>query len=577
MRHRQTPRLAPILCALALLAACAARSSGPQPAADTLVDVQLLALNDFHGALEPPTGSNGRMGGVDAGGVEFLATHLARLRATNPHTLTVAAGDNIGASALLSGMFHDEPAIEALGAAGLDVSTVGNHEFDEGWDELYRIQHGGCHPVDGCQDGTPFAGAPFEILAANVTIDPARVGADALTRSGWTPKPGGAQALLPAYTIREIGGVRIGFIGLVLRGTAEIVPKPGIRGLSFLPEVQAGNDAVAALTRQGVRAIVVLIHEGGQPATSDPNGCGVTGPIVPITRGLSDEVDVVVSGHSHRSYVCTVGNTLLTSAESLGRLVTKIDLQIDRRTGDVVAKRANNVIVTRDVPRDPAQTRLLDHYRPSYHAAADRIVGTVSAPLTRATLPSGESAYGDIVADAFLDAGRRVDARAVAALVNPGGLRGDLSGDDPADDGVPRTVRYVEAFDSLPFGNRVAVRTISGDALARMLEEQFDNPDPGARKILQVSSGFTYAYDSLKPAGQRVDRSTIRVAGKPLDLSHGYRIVSSDFIWSGGDEFSTASEGTDPVDAGADVDALLAYLGAHSPVAPGRRDRMRGR
>jgi 5'-nucleotidase len=535
--------------------------------------VQLLAFNDFHGTLEPATGSNGRIGSTDAGGVEFLATHLARLEATNPNTLIVTAGDNIGASTLLSGMFHDEPAIEALGAAGVDLAAVGNHEFDEGWAELYRMQAGGCHPVDGCQDATPFAGARFQFLSANVALDPARVDPAALARSGWTPRGSGPQTLFPAFSVREVGGVRVGFVGLVLEGTPDIVSQAGIQGLTFRSEVEAGNEAVAALVRQGVEAIVVLIHEGGRPETADPNGCGVTGPIVAIAEGLSDEVDVIVSGHTHRSYICTIDGKLLTSAESLGRLVTDIDLRVDRRTGDVVSKTAANVIVTRDVEPGAAQTALMAHYRPFYGPLANRPVGTITAPLTREPTPAGESAYGDVVADAFLEAGKAVDALAVFAFINPGSLRSDVTG-DPGAAGAPRQVRYVQAFDSLPFGNRVVVRSITGGQIVRLLEQQFDNPEPGSTKILQLSAGFTYAYDASRPSGQRIVRDSLRIGGAPLDPARSYRVVSNDFVWGGGDAFSVATEATNPIDAGADSDVLIAYLMKHSPVAPGPQDRI---
>ncbi|MGE0444057.1 MAG: bifunctional UDP-sugar hydrolase/5'-nucleotidase [Vicinamibacterales bacterium] len=555
------------------LAGCASRSAGPAAAGSVPVDVQILAFNDFHGTLEPAAGSNGRIGSTDAGGVAFLATHLARLEATNPNTVIVTAGDSIGASTLLSGMFHDEPTIEALAAAGVDLSTVGNHEFDEGWAELYRMQVGGCHPADGCQDGTPFAGAGFEFLSANVALDPAAVDPAAMARSGWTPRGTGAQTLFPAYSVREIGGVRIGFIGLVLEGTPDIVSKAGLRGLTFRPEAEAGNEAVAALVAQGVQAIVVLIHEGGRPDSPDRNGCGVAGPIVAIAEGLSDEVDVIVSGHTHRSYICTIANKLVTSAESLGRLVTDIDLQIDRGTGEIISKRATNVIVTRDVAPDAAQEALMAHYRPFYGPLADRSVGTITQPLTRATTPAGESAFGDIVADAFLEAGKGADARVVFAFINPGSLRSDLTGDAGAA-GQPRQVRYVQAFDSLPFGNRVIVRSMTGEQIVRLLEQQFDNPEPGSAKILQLSAGFTYAFDPARPAGQRIDRGSIRIGGEPLDPARSYRVVSNDFVFGGGDAFAAATEATDPLDAGADSDVLIDYLMKHSPVAPGPQDRI---
>jgi 5'-nucleotidase len=557
---------------------CAPRTGAPRTAgAPDIVDIQLLAFNDFHGSLDPVAGSNGRIGVVDAGGVEFLATHLARLRAANPNTLIVAAGDNIGASTLLSGMFHDEPTIEALSEAGVDISTVGNHEFDEGWAELYRMQTGGCHPVDGCQDKTPFAGARFEFLSANVLLEPSLLDPRQAGQSKWRLTGTGPQTLFPAFTIKELSGIKVGFIGLVTQTTPDIVSPEGLRGVTFGAEVDAGNRAAAALALQGVKSIVVVIHEGGTPATEDPNGCGVSGPIVDIVNGLSDDVDVVISGHTHESYVCTIDSKLVTSAESLGRLITDIDIRVDRRTGDVVSKRAENVIVTRDVAKSADVTRLLEHYRPFYASLGNRPIGAVTEPITRAANAAGESPLGAMVADAFLEAGRAVDRTAVFSLVNPGSLRSDVTGRPPAADGGPRPVVYADAFDTLPFGNRIIVRTLTGEALLRMLEQQFDNPSAPSSKMLQVAGELTYAHDFSKPAGQRIDRASVMIAGRSLDPAARYRIVSNDFVWGGGDAFTAAKEATDPQDAGVDAETLVAYFDKHSPIAPPAQNRIHTR
>jgi 5'-nucleotidase len=337
--------------------------------------------------------------------------------------------------------------------------------------------------------------------------------------------------------------------------------------------VAAGNEAAAALTSQGVNAIVVLIHEGGTTGSDDPNGCDVRGPIVDVANGLSTDIDVIVSGHTHRSYICTIGTKLVTSALSLGRVITDIDLTIDRRSGEVVSKRARNEIVTRDRPKRAAMTALLDHYRPFASALGMKPVGTITTGILRSPDPDGESALGDIVADAYLDAGRAVDAAAVAALTNSGGIRADLIGQAPTPPGGPRLMRYADAFDALPFGNVVIVKTMTGEGLLRWLEQQFDNPGPGSDRMLQVS-GLAYRYTRTKPAGQRIDRATLMIGGRPLVSTRRYRVVSTDFVWNGGDAFTAAQAGTDPVAAGVDVDALVAYLGKYGPVGPGRQDRI---
>jgi len=545
---------------------------------DPTVDVQLLAINDFHGGLEPAAGGTGRIGNQDAGGMEYLATHLARLKATNPHTVVVSAGDNIGATPLLSSLFHDEPSIEALSVAGLQVSALGNHDLDEGWWELYRIQRGGCHPVDGCQDGTPFSGASFPYLAANVTLDPAKADPKMLALAGLQgsePRP-----LLPAYTVRDVGGVRIGFIGLILQGAPRVILADAVRGLTFHPEPEAANDAARALRGQGVRAIIVLIHEGGQhggarpPADAgqpfDPNGCvSMSRAFVDLVDRMSDDIDVVVSGHTHSAYNCTIDGKLVTSASSAGRLVTDIDLRVQRSDGTVVSKVARNIIVTRDVPKDPAQTALLERYRPIGDKVGNRIVGSIAASLTRRENSAGESALGDVIADAFLEAAKNTPgASAEIGMWNPGGIRADLIARSGA---APTPVTYAEVFSVVPFGNELIVKSVTGEVLLRMLEEQFGSD---RRRIMQVSNGLTYSYNQSRPAGQRIDRASIRINGAPLDPNRKYRLATSNFLWDSGDGMSALVAGTDALLIGTDYDLLADYFSRHSPVRPGPQNRI---
>ena len=335
--------LALVALLLGLLAVAAPSTFAAGPKKDNDTHVQLLAINDFHGNLEPPAGSSGRIAtsptvNVDAGGAEYLATHLKTLEKDNPNTVEVGAGDLIGASPLLSALFHDEPTIEAMNAMGMDVTGVGNHEFDEGVDELLRMQNGGCHPVDGCQDGTPFFGSLFQYLAANVLY------------------AGTQNTILPAYEIKKFGNAKIAFIGLTLKGTPLIVTPAGVAGLEFAPEVLTVNRLVTTLREnEGVRAFVVLIHEGGQQNAPfaggfmDINRCdNFTGAIKPIVEGLDPQVDLVVSAHTHQPYICKFNGIPTTSASSFGRLITDIDLTIDHQSKDVTAVDAHNVIVTRD-------------------------------------------------------------------------------------------------------------------------------------------------------------------------------------------------------------------------------------
>ena len=515
------------------------------------VEVQLLALNDFHGNLEPPSGSGGRIDGVDAGGAEFLATQLRLLaeEAQRPDTITVAAGDLIGASPLLSAAFHDEPTIEALGLTGLDLVSVGNHEFDEGADELRRMQNGGCHPQDGCADpARPYEGAAFQYLSANAFV----------TATG--------EPLLPPYAVRDVQGVRIGFIGMTLEGTPDIVTQSGIAGLEFRDEAETANRYAAELQQQGVQAIVVLLHEGGTQAGGGINDCvNLTGPIVDILPRFSDAIDVVVSGHTHQAYNCVLDGRVVTSASSFGRLVTDIDLRIDPATGDVIDARARNVVVARDVAPDAAQKELIGRYRTLLGPVATEEVGETSAAITRAGAASGETPLGNLIADAQLRA-TDDEQGAVAAFMNPGGVRADL-------DAGP--VTYEEAFTVQPFGNYLTTLDLTGAQLDCLLEQQFVT-----ERTLQPSGTVRYTVRQAGTPGTAADPcagtkvENIVIGGVAVDPAATYRITVNSFLADGGDGFSVLTQGTDEVVGGPDLDALIGYFGANRPTAPPATDRI---
>jgi len=540
----------------------------PTAAQSETVSVQILAFNDFHGSLEPPPGSDGLMASTQAGGVEYLAMHLGRLKEGNPNTLVVAAGDNIGASPLLSGLFHDEPTIEALSAAGLQVAAVGNHEFDEGWTELYRMQKGGCHPTDGCQDDTPFAGAQFEYLSANVFLDPRKTDKATLDKIGWQTTDNRPRPLLPAYAIKEVGGVKLGLIGMTLKGTPQIVVPTGVQALTFHDEADTANKLIPVLEKSGVHAIVVLLHEGGVPTGGDYNGCdGLSGAILQIANRMSNDVGVIVSGHTHRAYVCTIGTKLVTSAASFGRLITDIDLGIDKGTGKIVSKAARNVIVTRDVPRSPAVASILDRYRPFYAAIAHKVVGSIRSDITRKQNAAGESPLGDLIADAQLEATKDLSkGGADVAFTNSGGLRADLVHGQQMTGEQPGAITYSEAFSVKPFSNRLIVTTMTGGMIREVLEQQFGTSAPGHDNILQVSNGFTYGYDRTRQPGRRVDPASIKINGQTVGATRPYRVAMNEFLATGGNGFTVFTSGTNSSDAGLDIDALVAYIGKHSPV-----------
>ncbi|MET7934773.1 bifunctional metallophosphatase/5'-nucleotidase [Streptomyces sp. NPDC005322] len=583
----------------AALAATAGILSGAHPAgADTAasarhtpartVDVQLLSFNDLHGNLEPPQGSSGNVTetqadgttkSVPAGGVEYLATSLRKARAGHEYSVTAAGGDMIGASPLLSGLFHDEPTIEALNKLDLDVTSVGNHEFDEGATELARMQNGGCHPKDGCYEkGKTFQGADFPYLAANVTTEK-------------TGKP-----LLKPYTVWQHKGVKIGFIGVTLEGTPDIVTAEGVKGLKFHDEVETINKYAKELRRKGVKSIVALIHEGGLPASSSYNydcdspgaGDGISGPIVDIAKHVTPAVDALVTGHTHQAYACSIPDPsgtprTVTSAASFGRLYTDTTLTYDRRTGDIVrtsvkGAHAANHVVNRDQPKAADMTSLIGRWNKLAAPIASKPVGYVSAEIPGRGSGAYESPLGDVITDGQLEALSPADkGGAQLALMNPGGIRSDLAYEASGSEG-DGVVTYGEAFTVQPFTNMMNVVDLTGTQLITALQQQVSGSNEASPKILQVSRGFTYTLDLTKSGKDRIVTDSVKLNGEPIDPAKTYRVAMNEFLAGGGDGFPVFKDGKNKLVGASDLEAFTAYLGAHSsassPLAPPKADRI---
>lgn len=575
---------------------------------DNDTHVQLLAINDFHGNLQPSTPGTityccemdtnpavDQMVAVrrNAGGIAYLATEVKRLRDRNSNTITVGAGDLIGASPLISGLFHDEPSIEAMNALGVQVTGVGNHEFDEGLQELYRMQNGGCVASDPttCATGTRFTGALFPYLAANVFF------------------AGTNQTILPPYKIMKVDNAKIAFIGLTLEGTPLIVTPTAVEGLEFRPEVATVNALVRQLRAdEGVRTFVVLLHQGGQQTApfanagkyagfasgfADVNGCeNLTGDIDPIVKGLDPAVDVVVSAHTHQPYVCpnyAGTHILLTSAASFGRLVTSIDLTIDHQSKDVTAEVATNYVVKQTagpfnsavtgslgtpVPQDPVEAQILAKWSALADPLSNKVVGHITSDLLSARDPggvnaAGEQPIGDVIADAQLEATSPTDfGGAVVAFMNPGGIRASLKYQPGVGDPrQPGEVTYGNAFTVQPFANVMQVKTLTGEQIYRLLEEQWSGPNVGVnQKILQVSNGFTYSYDLSAPTTNKVVPGSVKLNGSAVDPLASYRVAMNNFLGAGGDGFFVFAEGTNTLGGEVDLDAFVQYLMKHDPV-----------
>ena len=522
------------------------------------VTVQILAINDFHGNIDPPTGSSGviiapltdpisQLPGatpnpdgvtakVPAGGVTYLATHIAQLRAENPNTLVVSAGDLTGASPLVSGLFHDEPTIHAMNAIGLDYNGVGNHEFDHGLTELLRLQNGGCAP-EGCMGMPTFPGASFQYLAANVE--------DSST----------LMTIFPAYEVREIGGVKIAIVGMTLRNTPDVTVSDGVAGLAFESEAQSVNSLVPEITALGASAIVVLLHQGGvQSAEGTYDSCTnlAQGGLAPILAALDPAVNVVVSAHTHDAYNCTIGDRLVTSAESYGRLVTKIELSFDTN-GTLIDKAAKNVAITRDVQEDSTVKAIVDTYHTQADPLANAVVGYINEDIVRTPAASCESPLGDVIADAMLAATYNPSADgAVAAFMNFGGIRADLLVSGP--NKPAGAVTYGELFAVQPFSNFIVTMDLSGADIVAALQ----NP------TLQVA-GISYSYSGV--AFPQVDTSSVIINGQPIDVNATYRIATNNFVAGGGDGYTSFTNGTNLVTHSIDIDALVNYFGQFSSMA----------
>lgn len=617
--------LRPLILALACCGLAApALAAPPAP-----ISIKIVGFNDYHGTLESP-GTLGQNSTVPSaqrpavGGADYLAAYVAQMRLANPNLVLVGAGDLVGATPLVSSLFFDEPAVETLNKIGLDFSSVGNHEFDKGKDELRRLQNGGCKLQAG---GTPepnsckgfgsaapgtFDGARFKWLSANV-IETA------------TGRP-----LLPAYGIKSFSGVKLAFIGMTLKGTPGIVTPTGVAGLSFQDEADTVNALVPRLRAQGIESIVVLVHQGGfqNPAAAggfnnqDINGClndlratgdGAASDIARIVSRLDNAVDLVISGHTHAAYNCSK-NTLdngslarptglpnkigrlvpVTSASAFGRVLTEVDLKIDPVSRDVVEVSPLNRLVDRSqaaagqwAAANPEVRNIVAAYKNAVAPLAGQVVAHLGADASNAANAAGEMEAGDLIADAQLQATQPASlGGAVIAFMNAGGVR-NPGFVKPAGASYPYALSYGDAFTVQPFGNSLVTLTLNTQQIKDLLEQQF----PGckgqtAQRIMQVSNGFSYSWSASAPACAKIlnvsftptDLGSVppRVSGATEQLvingvvqnpAKSYRVTVNNFMATGGDGFGVLLGGLNPLGGAQDIDALVAYLGGYKAAA----------
>lgn len=552
-------------------------SSATQPERQNQ-SINILAFNDFHGNLEPPkrfieaedpTDTNKSVR-IPVGGVSYFADAINKLRAQYPNNAVVSAGDLISASPLTSSLFLDEPTIETMNEIKIDFNAVGNHEFDRGTDELRRLQNGGCQQyttTKPCQINKDFAGAKFNFLAANVSLkaDPKRT-------------------LFPAYKIKRYGNIPVAFIGLTLEATPTIVSAAGIKDVDFHDEAETVNSLIPELKKQGVEAIVVVVHEGVAPSTKfNAKTCaGLSGPLTGILDRLDTAVDVVVSGHTHQSYICDYSTLnpqkpfLLTSAGQYGTAITNIKLELDGKTGDVIKKDAQQVPIQSEAytsgtttvnltnlyekfNKTPSIEAILDKYRQAVTTISARIVGTATTVINRNAAESGETALGNLIADAQQAAALTASNQGSDfTLMNPGGVRADLQTNSN------NQITFGDVFAVQPFGNSIVTLSLTGQQIRELLEQQWSGANADRPRILQPSKELSYAY---KKDATAVPRATqIMISGQALMDSKSYRVTVNSFIADGGDNFTVLTKGTNRVGGGQDVDALEKYINQNSPV-----------
>lgn len=521
------------------------RSHRPEYRSHKTDTVRLLGFNDFHGQL-----SQGRLvGGRPVGGAAVLASHLVAAAAeVDDRALIIHAGDHVGASPPASALLQDEPSIQFLNLlANRDcrgsrrenprcnvVGTLGNHEFDEGKDEMLRLVHGGNSALGPfLQD--PYAGASFNYVSANVLDSD-------------TQKP-----MLAPYTVKRVGRVQVGVIGAVLAATPSIVTPTGVAGLLFVDEATAINAAVHKLRREGVHTIVVTIHQGGTQTSYEgdtvPDG-QVTGDILPIIEQLHDDVDVVISGHRHAFTNALVPNAngtpiLVTQAFSASTAYAEVDLEVSRHCGEVLSKTARVVTTYSDVAPGnvlhPAVSELVSQAEARTAPLVNRLVGESAVAIGRTPTTSGESALGNLIADA-----QRAATGSDFSFMNPGGIRADL-------DLGPIT--WGELFTIQPFGNSLVRMDLTGAQVRTLLEQQWVGQT--SARLLQIS-GLEYTWDGAAPNGSKV--ISISRGGVPLDLDATYSVTVNSFIAAGGDNFTVLVEGTNRVGGDIDLDALIAHV-----------------
>ncbi|MGP5586972.1 5'-nucleotidase C-terminal domain-containing protein [Glutamicibacter ardleyensis] len=519
------------------------------PAADENVTLNLLGINDFHGRIA----ADG-----DSAGAAVLAGAVDAQRAENPNTLFVSSGDNIGASTFASASQEDNPTIDALAAGGLDVSVVGNHEFDRGFADLTERVIPRFGDKAG-EDGADFA------LGANVY------------------EKGTKEPALREYAIRDVAGIKVGFIGTVTADVPSLVSPEGIKNLDFGSELEAANRVAKQLSDEdpanGEADVLVLLTHNGSDSTDCGAIAGEKTDYGTLIRDVDDSVDAIFSGHTHQAYNCDIDGRPVIQSHQYGTTLGQISLEINPATFEV-AKSTSALIplAEEDANGDwsplfeaNAEVRsIVDQAVEDSEVVGSEPVGQISEDILRGGEEPGsdrgvESTLGNTVADIHLWATSNKEFAgepAEIAFMNPGGLRADLL---YGEDG---TVTYKAAADVQPFANTLITFDMTGKQIREALEQQWQPEGSERAKLhLGISNGLEYTYVEDAAFGKHIKDITFNA--EPLNESATFKVAANAFLATGGDNFSAFASGTGHTDSGQiDLDATVNYFKSHDLVSP---------
>lgn len=504
----------PLLISIPLLVGSfkLAETNATPSSSDPYIDLQLLGVNDFHGQLD----KHDTLKGTQVGGAEYLAAYIKKYRALNENTILVHAGDMIGGSPPLSSQFQDEPTIELLNLLKFDVGTPGNHELDEGVKEMKRLIYGGFHKKTG-----DFSGSITSYISSNII--------DKKTNT----------SLLPPYVIKEMNGVKIGFISVLTTETKQIVLPKNRKEIEISDEVHAINQAVAILKEKGVRSIVVLAHVA---VTSDSNGMNAGEDLAKMAPKIDPEVDVILGGHNHRYANTVVDGKLIVQSYSNGKAFSQTLLRIDQTTKDIVKKESNIILTSHELIEPDKETEaLLQTYRDKMKKVSHEMVADIPEGFSRKKNNKGESPLAQIIAESS-----RNNMNTSIAFMHHGGIRADLT---------KGPISKEDLYTVLPFDHRLNKVTMTGEQIRKVLEQQWTVD----KDNLLQAVGITYLWDPAAPIGSRVLEVKDQ-EGKVLEPNKEYHVAVSDYLASGGDGFTAFKQGRVVETGPKVVTALMEYI-----------------